>query len=82
MRETIVKLADGCTLRSGLDTLPKDEYETGEYVRLCDSKGNELFYWDSEEWKEEPVLVMGAILKAAAGCRINVDHDIAEEDNK
>lgn len=64
--EIVVPVAAGCTLRSASDT-----FLSGEYVRLCDGEGNELLYWDHTEWQEDPVLVMGAILNAAAGLRID-----------
>lgn len=35
---------------------------TCEYVRTVDPIGREIAYWDSEEWKEDPQRVMGAIL--------------------
>ena len=63
--EVIVKLADGCTLRSGSNT-----HMAGDYVRLCDESGEEIAYWDSSEWREEPVEVMGAIIRAASGIRL------------
>lgn len=35
-----------------------------EYIRFIDSTGKELLYYDSEEWKEQPIEVMGAIMGA------------------
>lgn len=40
------------------------ETEMCEYVRVCDPLGRELMYWNSDEWAEDPQLVMGAILGA------------------
>ena len=41
----------------------------GSYVRLLDADGGELdggaAYWTSDEWLEEPELVLGAVLGAA-----------------
>ena len=37
------------------------------YIRFIDEDGKELVYWCSGEWKEEPLLVMGAIM----GCLQN-----------
>jgi len=56
----IVTLKNGNTIRSD-----SEEYMAGDYVRVCDPKGIEIQYWDSMEWQEEPVLVMGAILRCA-----------------
>lgn len=69
--EVIVKLADGCTLRSGVyDPSARGALTAGEYVRLCDPDGEEIHYWDKEEWSVDPALVMGAIMVAASGHRI------------
>jgi len=35
-----------------------------DYVRIIDHEGEELLYWDSREWEEDPKGVMGAILGA------------------
>jgi hypothetical protein len=32
------------------------------YVRFVDADDNELAYWTSDEWEEDPQLVMGAIM--------------------
>jgi hypothetical protein len=60
--EIIIDLPWGGTLRCG----PGEEHRWGGYVRVCDEKGEELdgCYWDNQEWKEEPELVMGAIFSA------------------
>lgn len=71
-QETIVKLADGCTLRSGVYDDSNSDFSCGEYVRLCSSDGTELLYWDQEEWKYDPALVMGAIMNSAAGMRLKL----------
>jgi len=34
------------------------------YVRVCDPLGREVGYWVDDEWKEDPRIVMGAILGA------------------
>lgn len=70
--EVVVKLADGCTLRSGVyDPHIEGALTSGEYVRLCDPDGEEILYWDQEEWANDPALVMGAIMNAAAGLRVH-----------
>ena len=60
--EVVVQLVDGWSLRSSSGTLM-----SGDYVRLCDTAGVEVLYWDRTEWMEDPELVMGAILNTAAG---------------
>lgn len=40
------------------------ETELCEYVRVCDPLGREIVYWNSDEWAEDPQLVMGALLGA------------------
>jgi hypothetical protein len=40
--------------------------ETPDYVRVCDPAGREIAYWVSDEWRDDPELVMGAILGALA----------------
>jgi hypothetical protein len=40
------------------------ELEGASRVRFVDEKGVEIVYWDSKEWKEDPEVVMGAILGA------------------
>lgn len=42
-----------------------DENPNGtSYVRFADKDGNELLYYTSDEWHEEPQLVMGCIMAA------------------
>jgi len=65
--EVIVPLENGNTLRSGVYDPQDDSLTCGEYVRLCDPNGNEIVYWDQEEWRDDPALVMGAIICCAAG---------------
>lgn len=69
--EVVVALADGWSLRSGVyDTDADDALTSGEYVRLVRPDGSEYAYWDHNEWADDPALVMGAIINAAAGYRI------------
>lgn len=65
--EVVVQLANGWTLRSGSDS--KSGFISGDYVRLCRPDGSESLFWSSDEWRDDPVLVMGAIMNAAAGFR-------------
>jgi len=43
-----------------------DEDPLLDYVRVCDPLGREIAYWSSDEWRDDPQLVMGAILGALA----------------
>lgn len=38
----------------------------GDYILIADADGNEIGYWNYEEWRDDPIVVMGAILIAAA----------------
>lgn len=69
-KELIVPLADGTTLRSGAYESRADGPSVGEYVRVCEADGTEYLFWDSSEWAEDPVLVMGAIILSASGLRV------------
>ena len=62
MKEIIIELKNGNSIRSSSET-----FEAGDYVQVCDPEGNEIAYWESGEWQEEPENVMGAILMAASG---------------
>lgn len=37
------------------------------YIRIVKPNGEELVYWDSNEWRDEPEEVMGAIMGAVMG---------------
>ena len=80
--EVIVALKDGWSLRSGVYN-PSDPgaFTSGEYVRLVDKNGAEYLYWDQEEWADDPALVMGAIINAAAGHRIKTKVPCDESDD-
>lgn len=70
--EVVVPLTDGWSLRSGAyDSKAPDALTSGEYVRLCRPDGSEYQYWDMEEWRADPSLVMGAIINSAAGLRLS-----------
>jgi hypothetical protein len=60
-RELIVPLPNGGTLRCGEGT----EYVWGGYLRICDPRGRELYYWDVAEWEESGESVIGAVFGAA-----------------
>jgi len=60
--EIVINLPNGNTLHSS-----SEEYMAGDYVKICDKNGKEIAYWDKQEWADNPVEVMGAIIRAAAG---------------
>jgi hypothetical protein len=55
--ETVIELASG-SVRCPAHPAPC------EYVRVCDENGDEVVYYDKQEWIDEPVDVMGALLGA------------------
>lgn len=59
-RECVVQLPHGSTVRT-----PEHPADC-EYVRIVGPNGNEVAYWDSAEWHEDPQGVMGAIMGAMA----------------
>jgi len=69
MDELIITLKDGCTLRVGHD---EDSGRYGQYVRVCEPDGKEVQYWHHNEWQEDPILVMGALMCTAAGSRLQI----------
>ena len=40
-----------------------------DYVRVCDPLGREIAYWVSDEWRDDPEVVMGALMGALAQSR-------------
>lgn len=71
--EVVLHLANGWSLRSGVYNPESPEALTsGEYVRLCAPGGAEALYWDQEEWRTDPALVMGAIINAATDPQISM----------
>ena len=43
---------------------PSEDYEWGaRYVRFLDEKGQEVLYYDRQEWADEPEQVMGVICR-------------------
>jgi hypothetical protein len=60
--EFAVALANGNVIWT--DTYA-DNPAGSSYVRVTGPDGTELGYWDSAEWRDDPQLVMGAILGAA-----------------
>ena len=49
---------------TGFELRYNAEGDLVDYVRVCDPAGRELCYWNSDEWMEDPQVVMGAILGA------------------
>ena len=70
-QEVVLELASGWSLRSGVYN-PDDPgaFTCGEYVPLCRPDGSEALYWDQEEWRDDPALVMGAIINSAANAPV------------
>jgi hypothetical protein len=67
--EVVVSLGNMWALRSG--TYDSDApYLCGDYVCITDGNGDEYLYWDSSEWRDDPALVMGAIINTMAGLRL------------
>ena len=63
--ECVITLATGWTIRT--DSAAASP-EGSTYVRVCDPGGSEADrYWTSDEWRDAPKDVMGAILGAAKG---------------
>lgn len=44
-----------------------DAFEAGAQVHVLREDGVEVLMWDCAEWGDDPELVMGAILRVAAG---------------
>ena len=59
--EIVIALPKGGSLRCG----PGEDHEHGGYIRICDSDGIEIIYWDKAEWAEAPELVIGAVFASA-----------------
>ena len=60
------RLENGNTLLCG----PGENCQWGGFVQVLDFNGEELGYWDKEEWGCCPELVMGAIFSIANGQKI------------
>lgn len=59
--EIIIPLENGGSLRCG-----SGEFHLwGGYVRICDDEGNEMVYWDSQEFEEDAECVLGAVFAYA-----------------
>jgi len=66
MSETVIPLNHGYELCcESADDNPKGT----NYVRVIDKNGEEEVYWDSQEWKDEPEVVMGAIMGMLNKCQ-------------
>lgn len=57
---------DECAVvtHTGFELRYSAQGDTPDYVRVCDPLGREVAYWVSDEWRDDPELVMGAILGA------------------
>ena len=65
-RWTVLVLDNGLRLLTFAD----DDHKAGSSVHVVNSGGREMFMWDCDEWREDPVSVMGAIFRAASGVEI------------
>lgn len=63
--EVVVQLLNGMSLRSG-----SQEFQAGDYVRLCYADGSERSRWESHQWRDDPSGVMSAIMAAAANTEV------------
>jgi hypothetical protein len=59
--ELEIPLANGCRLCCG----EGEDYRYGGYLRIIDKDNNEVLFWESTEWQEDPESVMGAVFSAA-----------------
>ena len=61
----ILKLTNGVTVVCGA---VEDETDcvAGSYVAVYNRDGREIGYWHNDEWRDDPILVMGAALCCAA----------------
>jgi hypothetical protein len=68
--EVVVQVVSGRTLHTGAGEAG-DSTVTGEYVRVLDTEGSEVAYWTFDEWRDDPQVVMGAIV----GCLLGLADD-------
>lgn len=53
------------TVENGMQLRADGEDRDGtSYVRVCDRNGDEVAYWNEDEWRDDPAVVMGAIVGA------------------
>lgn len=74
--ETIIALANGRAMHCPAHP------NACEYVRIVQD-GKEIAYWDQAEWRDDPAIVMGAIMGAAQGGHVDpdLDEDPGEEED-
>ena len=58
--DTVLELTNGVKIVSN-----GEDYITGAWVQVLNKDGNEIGYWQCNEWEEDAELVMGAILRCA-----------------
>lgn len=56
----------GCEVRTDAGPVGSPMFGC-DYVRVVAPDGREIGYWHSDEWRDDPLVVMGAILGAASG---------------
>lgn len=64
--EVEIALLNGAAIRTGAGK-PGEPLFSGSYIRIVNADGTENGYWHCDEWEDEPLLVMGAILASASG---------------
>ena len=57
--ECVIELKNGLLLCT--DTA-EDNPAGSSYIRVCNKRGKELAYWISDEWRDEPEFVIGALM--------------------
>jgi hypothetical protein len=62
----------GCQLRTNAGRAGEKLYQC-DYVRVVSPAGREVGYWDHEEWRDDPAVVMGAIMGALSGVEIETN---------
>lgn len=63
MKDLVIPLTNGRKIVCSVGEI----YSHGSAVYILDKNNNEIMCWEAKEWAEEPELVMGAILRCAAG---------------
>ncbi|OIP99467.1 hypothetical protein AUK40_00725 [Candidatus Wirthbacteria bacterium CG2_30_54_11] len=69
--QAIGERGESCDRKSKIRNIHTPAHPAGcSYVRIV-VDGYEIAYWDKNEWKQDPSVVMGAIMGAAKG---NLQH--------
>jgi hypothetical protein len=65
--ETALSASSSRALHVQASAQPAAENVAVNYVRVCERDGEEIAYWSSDEWAEDPQLVIGALVGALEG---------------